>query len=140
MAQDFLFQMGLGALIGVIILVVVLKPHFKKNKPATQTTRHQASPQQKTERQEQPKAATAPFNPTSLENHPLFRLVSLFISSKALENAKSVLNEQANIQNMNDADILEMARQGNKLMAIKAWRLKYGCSLKDAKEAVESRL
>lgn len=43
-------------------------------------------------------------------------------------------------QNISEADIQELARQGHKIQAIKAHRLLHGSSLKAAKEAVEDML
>ena len=42
--------------------------------------------------------------------------------------------------NISDADIRQFARQGQKIRAIKCYRILYGVGLKEAKEAVEDMM
>lgn len=64
---------------------------------------------------------------------------ALILFSKSHSENQRRLREQFHIRedNPTDEDIRRVLKAGQKIYAIKLYRTKYGCGLKEAKEAVE---
>lgn len=141
MESGFLFQMGLGALVGLGVLAVVLKPHFKKAaaepKPA-RSARPETPPPVSESAASAPSRASA--RAPQAQQAPLSRLLQLFGGSEIVQRVQETLAESARLQSMTDSEIIDLAREGRKIDAIRVWRLKHGCGLKEAKDAIESQL
>ncbi|MBF2054484.1 MAG: hypothetical protein IGS03_13635 [Candidatus Sericytochromatia bacterium] len=145
MDQGFLFQMAFGALVGLGVLTMVLKPHFKKTpaeKPARSTRPETALP--RASEAAAPSGAKTPGSASSrvtqAQQPGVLRLLQLFGGSEIVQRVQDTLAESARLQRMADEDIIAIARDGRKIDAIRVWRLKHGCGLKEAKEAIESQL
>lgn len=75
----------------------------------------------------------------SLTTIAVIALIVLFFLSFGRTDRAKALREQYNIndEDPTDEDIRRVFEAGHKIYAIKLYRTKYDCGLKDAKEAVE---
>jgi hypothetical protein len=142
MESGFLFQMGLGALVGLGVLAVVLKPHFKKAaaEPKPARSARPETPSPPVSESAAPAPSRTPARGPQAQQAPLSRLLQLFGGSEIVQRVQETLAESARLQRMTDSEIIALAREGRKIDAIRVWRLKHGCGLKEAKDAIESQL